>query len=154
MTDESIKTQQLIYLAQDATENIRLAKRTQWNVGYYTLLLNVGIVVVAERVAEILPPEIGNRVPWAVLGGILAFITWAGGLTVIWRMQGWIKKHRAFLNKMEEQFCEEYQKLVSNQSENYINIMYASEIPWLLTVILSLAFVVSIGLVIMVFGKN
>jgi hypothetical protein len=122
MTDESIKTQQLIYLAQDATENIRLAKRTQWNVGYYTLLLNVGIVVVAERVAEILPPEIGNRVPWAVLGGILAFITWAGGLTVIWR--------------------------------NYINIMYASEIPWLLTVILSLAFVVSIGLVIMVFGKN
>lgn len=141
---------QLIYLLQDATDNIRLAKRQQWNVGYYTILLYAAIVLSAERVAGALP-ALGFHKLALVVGTLLAAGTAAGGVAVIWNLQGWMGKYRDRILKAEAHFCEEYNEIVGTRPSNYTTKGHASAVPSLLTVVLALGAAVTIGLVIVAF---
>ena len=156
MAEEAQKTQpvtkecsdQLIYFLQDATDNIRLAKRQQWNVGYYTILLYAAIVLSAERVAPALPALMSYKLALAVVAALLAAGTAAGGVAVIWNLQGWMAKHRGQIIKAEAHFCDEYKELLDERGARYMTKSYASAIPWLLSIILTVSAAVAVGLVI------
>ena len=70
---------------------------------------------------------------------------------MIWNLQGWMGKYRNRILKAEAKFCNEYKKIVETRPPTYTAKSHASAIPSLLTVVLSLGWVVTVGLVIEAF---
>jgi hypothetical protein len=143
---------QLIFLVQDATDNIRLAKRQQWNVGYYTILLYAALVLIAEHVPNAILALPSYKVALAVSGALLAAVAACGGVFVMWNLQRWMTKYRIRIVKAEKKFCKEYNEIVEcDRAPNYTGIQHAPAVLWLLTTILVLGFVVTMVIIIIEF---
>ena len=124
---------QLIYLLQDATDNIRLAKRQQWSAGYYKILVYAALVLVADRVAINVPDVVSYKMTLGVIAAILIVGGAFGGIAVIWNLQGWMGKFRARIEKAEPRFCDEYKAIVGERSPDYTTKRHAPAIAIMLT---------------------
>ena len=77
---DSEVNKQLLFVYQDGVDNIRLAKRQQWLIGYYVILLYFAIVLASLYVPS-------NIDFWpSTIFAILLFLIMLVGIIVIWWM--------------------------------------------------------------------
>ncbi len=127
---------QLLFLYKDAIDNIRFAKREQFNVGYYVILLYSAILLISLHWKE-------TKGAWLV---VLLTAVWLGGVGVVWKLQIWIKKLRIKIVKVEKKMSPDCKNIIGRDEADYTSLFYGSEITSLLTVVLTVGFVISVWL--------
>lgn len=121
---------QLLFLHQDSTNNIRFAKREQFNVGYYVILLYSAILFISEYSNE-------TKYIWllAMLG-----VVWFCGVGVVLQLQIWIKRLRENIFEVEKKMSPDYKNIIDRNGALYTSIFYR---PW---ITLLLIFLLTVGL--------
>ena len=127
---------QLLFLHQDATNNIRFAKREQFNVGYYVILLYSAILLISRYWNE-------TKGTWLI---VVLTAVWLGGVGVVLRLQGWIRRLRGNIFEVEKKMSPDYKNIIGRDDAFYTSIFYGIEITLLLIVVLTVGFVISIWL--------
>lgn len=126
---------QLLFLHQDGTNNIRFAKREQFNVGYYVILLYSAILFISRYSNE-------TKGIWFIMMlGAVGLV----GIVVIWKLQIWIKTLRGNIFEVEKKMSPDYKNIISRE-EAYTSLFYRSEITLLLTCVLIAGLGISVWL--------
>lgn len=105
MTDEA-KHAELRLGYQDALDNLRYAKRQQWQLTYYGVILQAGIIGLSGFKAAT------NKVvvDGFVLGGLSIAVN-AGVLWIMYNLQSFIQRERWIVRKIrDEYFSSEFRK--------------------------------------------
>ena len=118
-------------LFYDATANIRLAKKQQWNIGYYAVLLYSGILFLSQFTED--------KIPFAVLLTAIGF----GGIGVVWILQYWMIKYRDRLQNIRRMMSPEYQSITYGR-EGSTRLWHGSNIPLIITLLILVAGSVSV----------
>jgi len=92
--------------------------------------------------------SVASRATLAAIGIRLVVVVAAAGVAMIWNFQEWMAKQRSRSVEAEGHFSSEYKSIVEPYPCNYLNVLYKSEIAWLLTFVLVTGGLVSIGLLV------
>ncbi len=132
---------QLLAYYQNATEDIRLAKRQQWHIAYYTILLYSAVILSSRYITK----------PWdkwtfAILVALLVGIL-VGSIAGLFRMQAWMASPRNLARDIEGKMSPMLKRITGWRDEP-VPLLHRPEITWLLSAVSVVAFVVAIWLLV------